>query len=141
MDGLHRTVLGFKQMVLPHLEKVGVTPAQFWVMNNLSENGELGCGPLASRLGVTLPSVTSLVDPLEQTGLVRRVRSTEDRRIVRLEITPRGSALIASVWTEIEREVARRVRGLDPADVRGAGRVLAVLGRQNGPVPARESGS
>ncbi|MCI4331267.1 MAG: MarR family transcriptional regulator [Thermoplasmata archaeon] len=130
MDGLHRTIQGFRQMTLAPVARAGVTPAQFWVLNHLHDTGELACGPLASKLGVTLPSVTSLIDPIEKAGFVRRTRSAKDRRVVRLEITPRGSALLRRVWKELEREVSLRVRELDPADVRSAARVLAVLGRR-----------
>lgn len=128
MDGLHATLLGFKQMAVPHLVRVGLTPAQFWTLNNLNASGEVSCGPLASRLGITLPSVTALVDPLERAGLVRRVRSSEDRRVVRLALTARGTALLGRVWAQIEKEVAERVRDLSPREIAAAARVLAALG-------------
>lgn len=128
MDGLHATFVGFKQMSLAPVARAGVTPAQFWVMNMLRESGELACGPLASRLGVKRPSITTLVDPLEKAGYVRRVRPSSDRRVVRLELTPRGTELVAGIWGKLEDEVARRLDGVAPSDIERAAAVLSTLG-------------
>ena len=45
---------------------------------------------LAAFLNVAVNSVTSIVDSLEKKDLVRRVRSEEDRRIIRVELTDAG---------------------------------------------------
>lgn len=42
-------------------------------------------------------STTELADRLERRGLVRRVRDTRDRRLVLLELTDAGRALIAEI--------------------------------------------
>jgi DNA-binding MarR family transcriptional regulator len=131
MDGLHATFVGFKQMSLAPIARAGVTPAQFWVMNMLGESGELACGPLATRLGVKRPSVTVLVDPLEKAGYVRRARSSSDRRVVRLELTPQGTGLVAGVWRELEDEVADRVAHVAPGDLERAAAVLSMLGKKS----------
>jgi DNA-binding MarR family transcriptional regulator len=47
---------------------------------------------LAEFLALAVNSVTSVVDNLEKKGLVRRQRSAEDRRIVRVELTKAGRA-------------------------------------------------
>ena len=41
--------------------------------------------------------MTRLLDRLEKKGLCKRVRSTEDRRVVNIELTPEGEASIAEV--------------------------------------------
>ncbi|HEY9067135.1 MAG TPA: MarR family transcriptional regulator, partial [Burkholderiaceae bacterium] len=40
-------------------------------------------------------AMTRLLDRLEKKGLCKRVRSTEDRRVVQVELTPDGEAAIA----------------------------------------------
>ena len=42
--------------------------------------------------------MTLVVDNLERRGLVRRERSGDDRRFVRVELTPSGTALIREVF-------------------------------------------
>ena len=41
--------------------------------------------------------MTRLLDRLEKKGLCKRVRSTEDRRVVQVELTPDGEAAIKEV--------------------------------------------
>jgi DNA-binding MarR family transcriptional regulator len=135
MDGLHATMVGFRTLIAPSLARAGVTPHQFWVLTHLGESGDHACGPLASRLGVTPPSITVIVDSLVESGFVRRTRSTEDRRVVRTELTTKGSELLEGVWKELEREVGRRIQELSAQDVRSAARVLAVLGRRPDAAP------
>ncbi len=66
----------------------------------LSGEGPLPMNRLAELLDVSQASATGIVDRMEQRGLVARERAAEDRRIVRVVLTPQGEGLIASVATE-----------------------------------------
>lgn len=66
----------------------------------LSGDGPLPMNRLADLLDVSQASATGIVDRMEQRGLVTRERDAEDRRIVRVVLTPQGEGLIASVATE-----------------------------------------
>ncbi|MFU9033688.1 MULTISPECIES: MarR family winged helix-turn-helix transcriptional regulator [Streptomyces] len=50
-------------------------------------------GRLGAHLGLNSAGTTALVDRLERLGLIRRVRDTEDRRRVLLEVDERAVAL------------------------------------------------
>jgi DNA-binding MarR family transcriptional regulator len=50
---------------------------------------------IAERMITRDPDVTRLVDRLIKQGLVRRERDTEDRRVVLVEITGAGLAMLA----------------------------------------------
>ena len=47
---------------------------------------------LAEELGVAVNTVTGIVDELEKMKLVSRLKSPEDRRIIRVELTEAGRA-------------------------------------------------
>jgi len=49
---------------------------------------------LASRLVSRAPDITRLLDKLEQRGLIERDRPADNRRVVRIGITPAGQALL-----------------------------------------------
>ncbi|MFC9978033.1 MarR family winged helix-turn-helix transcriptional regulator [Spirillospora sp. NPDC127200] len=51
-------------------------------------------GELARQLMVTPATVTTVADTLERNGHVERRRDTDDRRVVRLHITPQGVDLV-----------------------------------------------
>lgn len=63
------------------------------------------------------PDVTRLVDRLIKQGLVRRDRDTEDRRVVLVEITPAGLALLQRLDGPVDRYVHAAMAGLTPAQL------------------------
>lgn len=75
----------------------GLTYVQWLPLYKLvmKESNTTAC--LARDLGIDPGAMTRALDRLEAKGLVRRERSTEDRRVVRLVLTPEG------------RKVARKV--------------------------------
>lgn len=70
--------------------ETGISLPQYRLLA-LLESGGRRAGEVASQLGVTRPTLTSLVDGLERHGLLRRVPVPTDRRGVRLESTHAGS--------------------------------------------------
>ena len=62
-----------------------------------SANGKATVAELARWLQSDAGATTRLLDRLEKKGLCKRVRSTEDRRVVEVELTPEGDAAIAEV--------------------------------------------
>lgn len=71
---------------------------------------------IAQRMIEQTPGITRLIDRLEQKGLVRRVRSEEDRRQVWCRITPAGERLLERLDDPVEQFDRAAVRGLSPAD-------------------------
>lgn len=66
------------------------------------------CGGIARHMDHDTGAVTRLVDQLEERGFLVRKRSTADRRVVHIEITPAGRALTRSLmprligfWNEV----------------------------------------
>ena len=59
---------------------------------------------LARELGIDTGSTTRTLDRLEDKGFVQRTRSAEDRRVVKLELTPAGrqvAGLVPDVISEV----------------------------------------
>lgn len=75
------------------LEPHGVTLGQYFVLRELWENEGLTQRELSARVGIHEPSTVAALDALERRGLVRRVRSTEDRRKTHVHLTPEGRGL------------------------------------------------
>ena len=80
-----------------------------WVVLKAVRDGVADtCAEIARHLDHDTGATTRLVDQLEERGYLRRRRSTEDRRVVHLEITPAGKALTKSLtlrllefWNEV----------------------------------------
>lgn len=67
--------------------------AQYQVLFELLRRGELPAGGLAAVADVSPASMTQMLDRLADAGLVKRVRSETDRRIVVSRLTAAGQAV------------------------------------------------
>lgn len=79
------------------LSDSGVSIMEFKVLKTLNTYGSLPMIRIADLNVITQGWVTSLVDRLEAKNLVRRVRSSNDRRVVTIESTQEGTKLYNAV--------------------------------------------
>jgi len=82
----------------------GLTPQQYNVLRILRGAREaLACLGIASRLITGPPAITGLVGRLDEAGLIARERSSEDRRVVHVRITPLGRQKLRALDAPVER--------------------------------------
>jgi DNA-binding MarR family transcriptional regulator len=72
------------------LEPTGLTNAQWVPLFKLYMGAASTVAELARQCQLDAGAMTRLLDRLEAKGLCRRVRSSEDRRVVNLELTEEG---------------------------------------------------
>ncbi len=79
------------------LHKEGLTHAQWEPLVTLYFCGTCPVATLVRELDADAGALTRLLDRLEAKGLVRRERSTEDRRVVMVSLSETGQALTAKL--------------------------------------------
>lgn len=79
----------------PLLEPLGITYPQYLVMLALWEENGASVKRIGERLMLDSGTLTPLLKRLEAQGLVARRRSTEDERVVHIDLTSAGKALRA----------------------------------------------
>lgn len=79
------------------LESLGLTYPQYLVMLVLWQDGPSTIGHIAKRLCLAQNAITPLLDRLERSGCLRRVRDLEDRRVVHVQLTDQGIGMEAAV--------------------------------------------
>ncbi len=89
---LRRLLNSMKQETDKRLEPHGLTNAQWEPLYKLKKCQANTVAEMARELQTDPGATTRLLDRLEAKGLCKRVRSTEDRRVVNLELTPEGEA-------------------------------------------------
>jgi DNA-binding MarR family transcriptional regulator len=94
---MKRTLLSIVQQVDRRLQPHGLTSAQWGPLLRLRKAGPCTVVELARWQQVDAGAMTRLLDRLEKKKLCRRVRSTDDRRVVKVELTPQGAESIAEV--------------------------------------------
>ena len=97
-------------------EALGVTSHQVTLLWLVRSRPGLSLRELAEQEGISAPSLSGHIDRLEAAGLLRRVRSNDDRRRVGLELTREGSALLKRVRARRTTWLATRLEQLDDAD-------------------------
>ena len=90
-------------------EALGVTSHQVTLLWLVRSRPGLSLRELAAEEGISAPSLSAHVDRLEAAGLLRRVRSTDDRRRVGLELTREGQSLLKRVRARRTTWLAERV--------------------------------
>jgi DNA-binding MarR family transcriptional regulator len=100
-----RTAALLEHDVAERLRPFGLTPTQYNVLRILRGAGEAGLcrNEVGERMLTPVPDATRLLDRLEDSELVVRDRSDEDRRFVTARITSRGLELLE----ELDEPVAR----------------------------------
>ncbi|MCC7508137.1 MAG: MarR family transcriptional regulator [Planctomycetes bacterium] len=90
----------------------GITPTQFNILRILRGSpAGLPCSEISARMVARDSDVTRLLDRLVRSGLVVRIASHQDRRVVQGQITPAGEQLcdrLNPVLEELHRKQFER---------------------------------
>ncbi len=95
---------------------------------------------LASRMGLLPSRVVAFVDDLEERGLVRRVRSTTDRRQYELQLTGPGKSLFQQLQTVSQLHDAEMTKALSVEERRTLAALLLRIADDQGLVPGVHPG-
>jgi MarR family 2-MHQ and catechol resistance regulon transcriptional repressor len=103
---LSRAVETVSARLATPLLATGMTASQLAVLEALLHLGSLSQRDLGRKLLRSNPNVTAVLDNLEKQGLVKRERSTADRRLVNVSLTREGRRRIESVFPAHTKRIA-----------------------------------
>lgn len=103
----------------------GITNSQYNVLRILRGEGQpLPSLEIANRMIQVVPAITGLIDRLEKQELVARRRCAEDRRVVYVEITAKGLALLKQLDGPVEELHKSLVGHLSRTELKELSRLL-----------------
>lgn len=105
---IRATDLHSRQLV----KSAGLTAPQLLVLQSVRQRGEASSSQLAADISVSLATVTTIVDRLEAKGLVHRERSVQDKRKVRVTLTPAGEQALAGSPQPLQASFTRQFQAL-----------------------------
>lgn len=118
---LRTSLRKFERWSAQQAQAAGLTPAQHQLLLAIRGHG-ISSGPtigeVADHLLLQHHSVVGLVDRAEAAGLVQRSRGDDDRRVVRLQLTPDGAERLETL-SALHLEELARLRLDIPAAVQG----------------------
>jgi DNA-binding MarR family transcriptional regulator len=131
-----------------HFMKRGLSPGGFMVLMLLNnrhqcEEGAIRTTPaaLADWAGVTRATMTGLIDTLERDRLVRRRPAPTDRRMMLVDLTPRGREVLRQIVPGHFRRMAEFMAPLGEGERKTLVHLLQKLCEQLGRVGARAPSS
>lgn len=110
-------------------EQLGVTGHQATLLWLVKRSPGLSLAELAAEEGISPPALSGHVDRLERAGLLQRVRSSEDRRRVGLELTGEAVRLLRRVRARRTTWLTTRLRRLQPAELEAIEAAIPALQR------------
>lgn len=72
----------------------GISGAQLWILSAIAETPGITVSQLSETLSVHVSTASNMLDKLARSGLLERLRSEEDRRVVNLRLTENGQAVL-----------------------------------------------
>ncbi|MFI8460274.1 MarR family winged helix-turn-helix transcriptional regulator [Kitasatospora sp. NPDC085464] len=130
-DAMTRAIKRIRRQTGWRLEPYGITPGQARALRTLAHvpgcetpDRAMRLSDLADKLHIAPRSATTVVDALEEAGLVERSPDPADRRAVRILLTEAGRAAVERIG-QVRDEVAQEYFGeVSPADEEVLLRVL-----------------
>lgn len=107
----------------------GLTPQQNHTIEIVGNEGPIRMKPLAEKLSVTMGTLTVMIDRLEKTGYVSRLKDPEDGRGFIIQLTQKGHAIHHEHHAYHLKLVEDITHFLDPSET---GQLLTILEKING---------
>jgi MarR family transcriptional regulator, 2-MHQ and catechol-resistance regulon repressor len=106
----------------------GLTISQFGVLEALLHKGPLCQRDIAAKILKSTGNITLVIDNLEKRALVRRERTSEDRRYLTIQLTGQGLELIREVFARVEAAIVAEMKALTNDEQEALGVLCKKLG-------------
>jgi DNA-binding MarR family transcriptional regulator len=102
-----------ERRIAPH----GVTRGQWYFLRVLWTKDGLSQRELSERVGMMEPTTVIALRSMEKAGLIRRVRSTDDRRVTHVRLTPKAKRMRDSLLKLARGINAQADEGISSDDI------------------------
>jgi DNA-binding MarR family transcriptional regulator len=115
----------------------GLTGPQLWAIKTIAQEAPIMVSEIARHMYLHPATVVGILDRLEKQQLVARIRSTEDRRVVRVELTGKGLALVKKAPAVAQGLLVEGLEKLSTSKLKnisqGLDQMVDILGAQSIP--------
>ena len=99
------------------IKKYQVSVSQLHCLLALYENGPLSISQIAGFIMVKPGTVTGVIDRLEKKRFARRVRKSNDRRVIIIELTDAGKKFVQNAPPPIHRKIMEGLKHLPGTEI------------------------
>lgn len=106
-----------KKISRQQFDSLELTAPQGMLLGHLCRYGRMKVSDLSQKMGLTNSTVSGIIDRLESQGMVKRVRSQEDRRVVYVEIMPEVKGAFEKNFKDMERKFEEILSRADEEEI------------------------
>ena len=100
---------------------------QFRTLAYTQNNAGTSLSDLACHIGLTLPSMSKMVDGLVDRGLITREGHADDRRRICLKLTEPGKDKLDTANFQTQALIEEKLAGLGPAELETVSQAMMIL--------------
>lgn len=101
---LLKQVMGLVKSVHKPCGEMNLTGPQAMLVGIIAHYGGMKISDLSEKMGLSNSTVSGIVDRLEKHGIVERIRSSDDRRVVQVNVTSEHKAHVKNKFEVIEQK-------------------------------------
>jgi DNA-binding MarR family transcriptional regulator len=124
-------------------KKYNVSAPQVACLLALLEDGPMALSQVARKIMVNSSTLTGIIDRLEQKGLVKRTRTSLDRRVITIELTEAGRKVAENAPPPVQLKIVEGLKQLNEQEREQIIQALSKLAemidsKELGPAPEQE---
>lgn len=94
-----------RQNIESQFQEMKLTGPQGMLIGTLAHSEQMKISELSEKIGLSNSTVSGIIDRLEKQGLVERIRSEEDRRVVYVKVTEEFQKSAKKRFQELEEKL------------------------------------
>jgi MarR family 2-MHQ and catechol resistance regulon transcriptional repressor len=111
------------------VKRYGLSPSEFMILEVLYAKGKIPLQQIGEKILVTSGSITYNIDKLEKKNLLKRVPSSEDRRVIYAEITEAGNEMFNQIFPEHAAKIHSLMKAISQDQQQEAIALIKKLGK------------
>lgn len=93
IDDIRRVFQVVNEQAKRAKRETGLTGPQLWAIKMIGDFSPIRVSDLAARMYLHPATVVGILNRLELLGFIKRIRTNQDRRVVRIELTDEGNVI------------------------------------------------
>ncbi|TFG93395.1 MAG: MarR family transcriptional regulator [Candidatus Atribacteria bacterium] len=112
-----------------YVQDSGFTLPQLSVISILEKHGEQKVSELSFKMGLSNSTVSGILDRLEQKDIIKRERTKNDRRVVKISLTGKSQDFCNDFRKKKEEYLTQLLKKLSEQEIRDIIKGLEILNR------------
>jgi DNA-binding MarR family transcriptional regulator len=120
LDSLHQVLISLRRVIRATdlhskqlVKTTGLTAPQLLLLQAIRDNSDVTIGEVAKKISLSQATVTTILDRLEKRELVKRVRSTTDKRRVHVYLTDKADEILKDAPAPLQEQFSEQFNNLE----------------------------